>query len=392
MTIYKANQGFFNSKIFNNVEIDIKNGKIATLKDCIPASPSLGKSTEQILIAPGFVDIQLNGCNGVLFRGDSDIDTLKTMEKGNLKHGVTSFLPTLITDSDDNIISALNLVEEVMNSSVVPSVKGMHLEGPYISQTHSGAHDKSLIRRLDTKMLEKLCEFGNRSVLKVITIAPEIVSADQIHKLKSSNIMVFLGHSAADTGTIQHAIKAGATSITHLYNGMPPLYGRHPSLLGQAFTNLNLSAGIIADFVHVDKVSIAIAKTAMKDRLYAVTDATATLDNPMKEFYFGQGKCTFEDGKIVTDNGSLAGSCLTMETACNNLSKLFSLEESLAMCSCHPALAAGIDAGVLKQDSQADFNIFKVQNSSSNSNPSIKTVELVSTYLNGQLVLKKESI
>jgi N-acetylglucosamine-6-phosphate deacetylase len=135
------------------------------------------------------------------------------MEKGNLKHGVRAFLPTLISDNDRNILSALKLIEAAMDTGSLPTIKGMHLEGRYISVPYHGAHDPSLIRPLDQKMLNVLCGFGIKGVLKLITIAPETVSPDQIRKLVESNIVVSMGHSGASTNLISMFILEEAVSM-----------------------------------------------------------------------------------------------------------------------------------------------------------------------------------
>ena len=304
------------------------------------------------------------------------------MHEDNLRHGVTSFLPTLVSAPDQNIERALQLIEEVMAKGSLPAIKGFHLEGPYLSKEKCGAHESDLIRNLDQEMLERLCDFGKKGILKIITVAPEGVSPDQITALAGSNIHVSLGHTSAKPDAIAKAVDAGATLVTHLFNAMPPLMSRAPSLVGRAFADSRLSAGLIPDMVHVDPISIKAAAAAMGKRLFAVTDSTTTGDTETEELFLGNRRLIVKDGVIRTESGLLAGSAITMEKACENLARIFDTETALSMCSELPARAAGLNTGRIEAGRSADFTVLTLLPE--------KRLSVRAVYIGGQCMFEKK--
>ncbi len=336
-------QAFISSKIYTKDgeeqrAILEKNGVIVGIvkHDNIPQNAQ--KIYCEGAIIPGFVDIQVNGCGGALFNRDMSIQSLKTIHDKSLKHGVTSVYPTLITCSDEQIIDALNIMEQaLLNKEDFPALEGLHLEGPFIGKTHRGTHIQKYIRSLDNNMFSILCEYAKKGVLKIITVAPENVSCKYIEQLVASGTVVAIGHSSANAELVYNAHKAGAKLITHLYNGMAPFSGRLFSLIEASFASKTLYASIIPDFIHVREDALRIAHKIMRRRLFAITDASST-DPDETEIILNGEKCVVGNNVVKnTISGSLAGSTVTMDMVYNNLIQIFGEKTAIDMCSIIPS-------------------------------------------------------
>lgn len=292
-------------------------------------------------VVPGFIDLQLNGCGGVLFNDDISLSTLEIMHKTNLKTGCTSFLPTLITTSDENIVKALELVETLENKEKY-GVLGLHLEGPYISLKKKGIHNPNFIRDFDEKAIERIIQ--SKDIVKIITLAPERVSGKIINRLSSSGINVSLGHTNATYGEIKEKEYFGIRLATHLYNAMSSFSHREPGVVGAVFDS-DISAGIIADGFHCHFSAVNSAYKIMKERLFLVTDAVAPVGTDMEYFYFEGNKVYYKNGKCFGEDGTLGGSALTMDVGIKNLVNHcgISLEEAIRMATLYPARAIKVD-------------------------------------------------
>lgn len=300
----------------NNIKaVVIENNHIIAAGDidCIPT----GYKTidlQGLTLTPGFIDLQINGCGGVLFNGDISAHTLDVMHQTNLRHGCTTFLPTLITSSDDDIRQAIKVISDYQQQHP-DRVPGVHLEGPWISLTRKGIHNTDFVRAPDTKMVQFLCDHA--SIITMITVAPEVCPINVIEQLSAAGIVVSLGHSDATCAQAKAAVKAGATFATHLHNAMSPLTSREPGVVGAVFDS-TLGAGIIADGHHLTWENLRIAQAIMQDRLVLVTDASTPAGTDMATFEFAGQTIYHQDGRCQNADGTLAGSALTMIEAVNN--------------------------------------------------------------------------
>lgn len=292
-------------------------------------------------ISPGFIDLQLNGCGGVMFNNEISLTTLHTMHKANLRSGCCQFLPTLITSSDEDIKKAIDVVRRYQEqySNHVP---GLHLEGPYISKDKKGIHNADYIRPLSQTMLQLLID--NSDVIAKITLAPE-ENTYAIKALVDAGIIVSLGHSNCSYSAAKLAFTQGASFVTHLFNAMSQWTGREPGLVGAVFDTPKVYAGIIVDGHHVDYASVRISHKIMPRRLILVTDATAPAGSEIDRFIFVGKKVYYQDGKCVDEHGTLGGSALTMIEAVRNCVEHVGLplDEALRMATLYPASAIGID-------------------------------------------------
>lgn len=297
---------------------------------------------ENAYVTPGFIDLQLNGCGGVLFNDDISLETLDTMHKTNLKYGCTSFTPTLITTGDESIEKALELVKGIENKGKY-GVVGLHIEGPYISLQKKGIHNPKFIRKADEAMIDKMIEAGKENV-RIVTLAPENTDKKIISKLNAAGIHVAVGHSNATYEQVKEKEGFGITLATHLYNGMSSFNHREPGVVGAVFDS-DIKAGVIADGFHCHYSAIKSAIKVMGERLYLVTDAVSPVGTDMEYFYFEGNKVFYKDGKCFGEDGTLGGSALTMDAGVRNLVKYcdITLEEAVRMATLYPAKAVNID-------------------------------------------------
>ncbi|ELV8656914.1 TPA: N-acetylglucosamine-6-phosphate deacetylase [Vibrio vulnificus] len=310
-------------------------------------------------VSPGFIDLQLNGCGGVMLNDEITAETMQIMHKANLKSGCTSFLPTLITSSDEDMRAAISAAREYHAQYQNQSL-GLHLEGPYLNVMKKGIHSVDYIRPSDTSMVDFICE--NADVVAKVTLAPELNDPEHIEKLRNAGIVVSIGHTNATYAEARKGFEAGITFATHLFNAMTPMVGREPGVVGAIYDTPDVYAGIIADGFHVDYANIRIAHKIKGEKLVLVTDATAPAGANMDYFIFVGKKVYYRDGKCVDENGTLGGSALTMIEAVQNTVEHvgIALDEALRMATLYPAKAIGVDAqlGRIKKGYIANLTVF----------------------------------
>lgn len=295
------------------------------------------------ILAPGFIDLQLNGCGGRMFNDDISVETLDVMAEAILPTGCTSFLPTLVSTNDEAMLQALKVVRNYRagNGS---AILGLHLEGPYLSLKRRGIHDPDEIRDPDERMLEIIVEYGSE-VTRICTMAPETVKPEHVEKLTRAGIVVSAGHSAAPCPQARTMFRSGMTMATHLFNGMEPLQGREPSLVGAIYLEKPWT-GIIADGVHVSWDNIELAKNILREKAFCITDAVSAVGTDMTEFQLGGQTVFVKDGKCSAADGTIGGSVLSMDQAVRNCVDHVGIDlyETLRMATLYPAKAIDIDS------------------------------------------------
>lgn len=310
-------------------------------------------------LTPGFIDLQLNGCGGVMLNDEINADTLHTMHRANLKSGCTSFLPTLITSSDEDMKAAIRAARDYHSQYQHHSL-GLHLEGPYLNVMKKGIHSVDHIRRSDDAMIRTLCD--NADIITKVTLAPERNDHSHIRQLADAGIIVSAGHTNATYVEARQGFEAGITFATHLFNAMSPIAGREPGMVGAIYDTPEVYTGIIADGFHVDYANIRIAHRLKGDKLILVTDATAPAGADIDHFIFVGKKVYYRDGKCVDENGTLGGSALTMIEAVQNSVEHagIALDEAVRMATLYPARAIGVDKtlGAIKKGMVANLAVF----------------------------------
>ncbi|BCQ33887.1 MULTISPECIES: N-acetylglucosamine-6-phosphate deacetylase [Erwinia] len=363
--MYALTQGriYTGHKILDRHAVVVANGlidRICPLED-LPA----GIETRQVggaIIAPGFIDLQLNGCGGVQFNDDISaisVETLQIMQKANEKSGCTSFLPTLITSTDELMKRAVEVMRAWLAQNSNQAL-GLHLEGPWLNPLKKGTHNPDLIRAPDSALVDFLC--ANADVISKITLAPEKVDAAVIRQLRDAGIIISAGHSHGTYDEALAGIDAGVSFATHLYNAMPTTSGREPGLIGALFDSPDVWCGIIADGLHVHYANIRNAKRIKGDKLILVTDATAPAGASIDRFIFAGKTIYYRNGLCVDENGTLSGSALTMiEAVANSVEHVgISLDEALRMATLYPARAMGVDThlGSIEAGKVANLTVF----------------------------------
>lgn len=310
-------------------------------------------------VAPGYVDLQVNGGGGIMFNDTTTVEALAEIARAHALLGATSVLPTLITDTPRKTRAAIDATRAAVESRMV-GIIGLHLEGPHLSPARKGAHDPSLIRPMGDADVEMLIDAAKRLPVLKVTIAPESVTTEQMRQLTGAGILLSLGHTDCGIEDVRCAVGCGARCVTHLFNAMSQLGGREPGLVGGALSIGELSAGLIADRVHVhpDTIRLALAAKRGPGRLFLVSDAMATAGSDIDHFFLNGRRIERRNSRLALADGTLAGADLDLSTAIRNLADIgVPLDEALAMATSIPARLAGAGAGIghIEARQSADF-------------------------------------
>jgi len=321
-----------------------------------PASGDRGLDLEGDVLAPGFIDTQVNGGGGVLFNEAPTAAAIATIGAAHRMFGTTGFLPTFISDDLSALARAIAAADEAMAAGV-PGVLGIHIEGPFLNASRKGIHDASKFRTLDDAAFGLLTSLKRGRTL--VTLAPEATTPQMIRRLVEAGVVVAAGHTNADYETIRAALAAGMTGFTHLFNAMSPLASREPGAVGAALEDQDSWCGLIADGRHVHPAVLRIALRARRpERYMLVTDALAAVGMAEKTFTLQGRTIRVEGGVCVDENGTIAGSDLDMVSAVRNIMAIGELDlaDAVAMASAAPAAFLGLaDVGTLAPGARADL-------------------------------------
>ena len=336
----------------------IRDGRIAGLGTWgeVPADWPKTRLPAGAVLAPGFIDLQVNGGGGVLLNDQPTADGMRVIARAHRRFGTTACLPTLITDTREKVRTAIASARSVAGRD---GVLGLHLEGPFISPKRPGIHRPDRIAQPGAGDLEELCELGGAG-RSLVTLAPECVPAGFVRTLASSGARISIGHSEASAAVVTQAVADGATGVTHLFNAMPPLSAREPGIVGAALAERRLTAGLIVDGIHVDPVSVRTAFMAKgADRIALVTDAMPTVGTSLDRFELMGRTIRLAAGRLTSEEGTLAGAHLDMASAVRNAVRLaqLPLEDALRAASLTPARFLGLDneRGALVSGARADL-------------------------------------
>ena len=347
------------------VSIEIADGRIAKIKHL-----SSGSDIPEVYIAPGLIDIQINGYMGIDFADqDLKIEGIREAAKALWKEGVTSFLPTLITADQESLKNSFSILSKALDDEEIGmSIPGFHLEGPYISPVKGfrGAHLEKYIREPDWNEFLELQNAANNGI-KLITVAPEIEGAVSfIQKCSKDGIVVSLGHHNGTAKEIKEATDAGASMSTHLGNGCANMINRHINPLWPQLADDRLSASIIVDGFHLNREEVqCFYKIKGKNHTILVSDALDLAGLKPGEYIRWERKVVLTPNvvKFPAEN-VLAGAASPIRACVGNMMKFTqcSLSDAIQMASTNPAQLMGLDyIGEISEGKRADLILFTIE-------------------------------
>jgi N-acetylglucosamine-6-phosphate deacetylase len=328
-------------EIINDGVIIIENGIIQSLQKEIPEN-SQPVDLQGYNIAAGFIDIQVNGGEQFHFSQFPTEETINDIYESSLKYGTTEVLPCLITSTHENILKGIGAIKNY-RTKYNNGVMGMHLEGPFINPIKRGAHMASQVRKPTNAELEEIIRYG-KDVIKVITIAPECFTDEQIDMLMESGIIVSAGHSNMTYQQAQYYFSKGIQLVTHLFNAMTQFGHREPGLVGAALSNERVFTPIILDGVHCDYAAAKLAYKLKKDKFLLISDALF-LGRKMKEFKWQSFDAHLVEDTYRNSEGYLAGASISMADAVRNavLHLDVPVSEAIKMATSRVATAIRMD-------------------------------------------------
>ena len=354
----QADRVFDGERWHGEAAVLVRDGRIVGVGSAgeVPASWPQTRLPAGAFVAPGFIDLQVNGGGGVLLNDQPTVVGMRAIARAHRRYGTTACLPTLITDTREQLRTAIAAARSIAGQD---GVLGLHLEGPFISPRRAGVHRPDRIAKPDTSDLAELCELAGAG-RSLVTLAPECVPDGFVRKLASSGVRVSIGHSEASAAVAMQAVSDGATGVTHLFNAMRALSARDPGIIGVALAEDRLTAGLIVDGFHIDPVSVRAAFAAKgSNRIALVTDAMPTVGTSLDRFELVGRTIRLVNGRLSTEEGTLAGAHLDMASAVRNAVSLahIPLDHALRAASLTPARFLGLDneRGILIPGARADL-------------------------------------
>lgn len=320
----------------------VEGGRIATI---VPEAEVTGDRHDLAgaMLVPGFIDAQVNGGGDALFNDDPSLATIRRIGEAHARFGTTGFLPTLISDDLAVIRAGIAAVDAAIAEGV-PGVLGIHIEGPFINVERKGIHAASKIRPIDEEGMRVLTQPARGR--RLVTLAPELAGPALIARLAAAAVVVSAGHTAGTYPEVMAGIDAGLTGFTHLFNAMSPLTSRDPGAVGAGLSAASVWCGLIVDGHHVDPVTLKLAlKCQPVERFFLVTDAMPPTGGASDVFVLNGRRIRREAGRLLADDGTLAGADLDMLTAVRNAHQMLGvpLAQAFAMASAHAAAFLGMD-------------------------------------------------
>lgn len=374
--------------------VEISGGTILESVEEQITSPAQGT-----FVAPGFIDIQVNGYAGVDFCDPkAPFEAIDYAIEVLLSKGVTRFFPTVITNSPSEILGALRNIAKAR--SELPrgrAMEAIHVEGPHISPFDGprGAHPRDWVRPPSIDEFERWQEAADGNVRLVTLSAEWPESPRYIEHLVGQGIVVAIGHQQATHEQIEMAVQAGATLSTHLGNGAHPVLPRHPNYLWQQLAEDRLAASLIADGVHLGKDFLDVAIRAKGvERAVLITDAAMPTECVPGNYKLGEVEVTLHAAApgrpsriTLRREDRLAASALSIDHGIENLMRLahLSLRDAITMATRNPARVGRISGRKrgLQPGDRSDVVEFSFD-------PATKSIGIIRTWLGGELVYEAE--
>ena len=335
----------------------VKNGKISKIGENLLGENILDATGK--FVVPGFIDMHIHGANGYDTM-DGTTEAIESIAKFLCNHGVTSFLPTMLTQSKEDLLKSLESIKQFKDKLTGnATVLGAHMEGPYFNTDYKGAQNPEFIREGSVEELKKFIEV-EKDIVKLMSLAPEKNSDEVIQFLSENSCIVSMGHTGASCDRVKEAVKAGVTHGTHTYNGMKGLHHREPGALGGIMLMDEIYGELILDAVHVHPDSAKIlVKCKGSDKVVLVSDSIMATGLPEGDYSLGGLPITVKNGEARLLDGTLAGSTLTLDLAFKNVIELLGLSiiDAVKMSSTNQAKELKINKGLISQGYDADLLI-----------------------------------
>lgn len=346
---------FTEDEVFAPGEIKYENGIIVSVTGL--SEIDLTKEEAETLIVPGLVDIHSHGCFGH-DTCDADREGLLSMIRFEESQGITSYFPTTMTFFEDRLTDIVKVIKDV--SKETKTIKGIYLEGPFISEKRCGAQNPEFILRPDFDMLERLNE-ASGNLIKIVAIAPEVEGAKDFIDKCNGKYCLSIAHTDADYETARAAMESGVGHVTHLYNAMPPYSHREPGVIGAAMESDDVKVEMIADGIHIAPVVVRNTfRQFGKDRIILISDSMEATGMPDGQYFLG-GQEVKVKGRLATlSSGTIAGSVSTLFDCVRAAVKMgIPREAALVSATKTPAKEVGIfdRVGSLSPGKDADIVI-----------------------------------
>jgi N-acetylglucosamine-6-phosphate deacetylase len=313
---------------------------VGTGGDWTELEPTENVDASGLILTPGFIDIHVHGGNASSF--DDGADSIRSALEVHRKHGTTRSVLSLVTASVDDLVERVGVIADLASSD--QRILGSHLEGPFLDSGHKGAHDPTLLHSPDAHSVRRLIDAA-QGTLRQVTLAPELPGGlDAIRQFVDAGVVVAVGHTNADFAGARQAFEAGASILTHAFNGMNGIHHRAPGPVLAAAATPSVTLEIINDGVHVHPEVVRMAFAAAPGRIALITDAMAAAGSDDGEYQLGSLSVTVTDGVArLTDGDSIAGSTLTMDAALRQavVEAGIHLADAVAAVTSTPARAIG---------------------------------------------------
>jgi len=335
--------------------IEINNGNITAVN--ILAESELSEDESSVFLIPGLIDIHTHGCFGH-DACTASCDELKEIAKYQVDHGITGFLMATMTLPEDKLTKVCDSILSV--SKECSAIKGIYLEGPFISYGKRGAQNADYIREPDLSLINRLQEKA-AGLIKIVTIAPEVKGAIEVIRNGSKNILFSIAHTEADCDITNQAIEAGATHVTHLYNAMPPYSHREPGVIGPVMDSEDTRVELICDGLHVHPLVIRNTfKMFGPDRVILISDSMEATGMEDGVYSLGGQKVIMKDGAARLSDGTIAGSVTNLfDCMMYAIRNGVSAKDAIFAATRNPAISVGIydQVGSLETGKRADILI-----------------------------------
>lgn len=327
-------------------------------------SDVLTEKEAQTYILPGLVDIHFHGCAGYDFC-DGTVEAVRAIASYEMTHGTTTICPATMTLSEEQLLGICAAGAEAAEKEVLTEgiplndvMRGIYLEGPFISEEKKGAQNLAYIRKPDKEMLEKLQQAA-KGMIRMVAIAPEEDGAMELIKESTGAFRFSIAHTCTDYETAKTAMEAGAHHVTHLYNAMPPFTHRKPGVIGAAAENEETKVELICDGIHVHACAVKVTfKIFGAERMVLISDSMMATGMEDGEYALGGQPVTVKGNLALLQDGTIAGSATNLYDCMRTAIRMgVSKEEAVRAATANPAQAVGLEkeCGMLLAGRRADI-------------------------------------